>query len=216
MSAQRSARSALSHGAPRSVSAEPPDVLELARGLLVVTALLVRERSCRVGDRAVGRLVEVCLGDQPGRFDRPSLRVSPIVHFCGREGQIAETEDPRVGELGLVAGQSECLPQHRDRLLRPAQENVRHSHSATAAEKPSGARLLLGRVDELSIAQHLRDAVRSQGSPDVRESRAKRRCPVGGCHVERPPLGRSDEPPRPGRIAKIPEDPRGRDRQLRV
>jgi len=88
---------------PAEVSADPPDVLKLARGLGMVTALPVRECCCRVGDRAVGRLVQVCFGDQPGRFDRPSLHVSPIAHLCGREGQIAEADDPRVGELGLVA-----------------------------------------------------------------------------------------------------------------
>ena len=114
-----------------------------------------------------------------------------------------------------MARKSECLAQHGDRLLRPAKENVRNSHRATSAEKRSGARLL-GRVDEFTIAQHLRDAVGSQGSSEVRESRAKRRCPVDGCHVERPPLGRGEEPPRAGRIAKIPKDPRGHDRQLRV
>ncbi len=45
--------------------AEPPDVLELARGLRVVAALLVRQRSCRVGDGALGYVVETRFFDQP-------------------------------------------------------------------------------------------------------------------------------------------------------
>ncbi len=44
--------------------AEPPDVLELARGLRVVTALLVRQRSRRVGDGALGYLGETGFFDQ--------------------------------------------------------------------------------------------------------------------------------------------------------
>ena len=44
--------------------AEPPDVLELARGLRVVAALLLRQRSCRVGDGALGYLVETRFFDQ--------------------------------------------------------------------------------------------------------------------------------------------------------
>ena len=44
--------------------AESPDVLELARGLRVVTALLVRQRSCRVGDGALGCVLETRFFDQ--------------------------------------------------------------------------------------------------------------------------------------------------------
>ena len=87
--------------------AEPPDVLELACGLGLVTALVVRERSCRVRDGAVDRVVEVLLGDQPARFDRPSLRVSPIAQLGGREDQIPESEDPGVGEIGSVSAKRE-------------------------------------------------------------------------------------------------------------
>ena len=61
--------------------AEPANVLQLACGLRLVTALVVRQRSCRVGDGAVDRVVEVLLGDKPARFDRPSLRVSPIAQL---------------------------------------------------------------------------------------------------------------------------------------
>ena len=86
---------------------EPPDVLELACGLGLVTALIVRERSCGVRDRAVDRVVEVLLGCQPARFDRPSLRVSPLAQLGGREDQIAEREDPSVAELASVCRKRE-------------------------------------------------------------------------------------------------------------
>ena len=67
------------------VSAEPSDAHELARGLGVVTALLVRERSRRVRGGAAGRLLEVCFGNQPRGFDRPSLHISPMAQLGGRE-----------------------------------------------------------------------------------------------------------------------------------
>ena len=70
-------------GDPMEQWAEPPDVLELARGLRVVTPLLLRQRSCRVGDGALGCLIESRFFDQLFRFDRPSLRVSPIADLCG-------------------------------------------------------------------------------------------------------------------------------------
>ena len=123
---------------PVEQRAEPPDVPEVARGPEVVAALLSHERSRRVRDGALGQLIEMRLLDQPERFDHPSLRVSPIVRLGGREGQIAETEDPHVGELGSIARQRERLAERIDRLLRPAQEHVRRPPRATGAEHPSG------------------------------------------------------------------------------
>ena len=105
-------------------------------------------------------------------------------------------------ELWAVARQSECLTEHIDRFLRSAQENVRRPQSATGAEKPAGALALLRGVDELGVTQHPVDPVGSDGGSDVRECRTKRCRPVGGCRIERLPLGGSDEPPRSDRIAE--------------
>ena len=107
MSAQRSARSALSQGPTQEQRPELLHVLELARCLGLVTALVVRERSCRVRDGAVDRVVQALLGCQPARFDGPSLRVSPLAQLGGREDQIAEREDPSVAELGPVCRKRE-------------------------------------------------------------------------------------------------------------
>ena len=107
MSAQRSARSALSHGPARSSGRSRRTFSSWRAGLGLVTALVVRERSCRVRDGAVDRVVEVLLGNEPARFDRPSLRVSPIAQLGGREDQIAEREDPSVGEIGSVSRKRE-------------------------------------------------------------------------------------------------------------
>ncbi len=57
-------RAAAHRGRELSQWAEPPDVLELARSLRVVTALLLRQRPCRVCDGALGYLVETRFFDQ--------------------------------------------------------------------------------------------------------------------------------------------------------
>ena len=119
-------------------------------------------------------------------------------------------------EFWPLARESERLAEHVDCFLRSAQENVRRPQSATRAENPPGALLLLRGVGELGVTQHPVDSVGSDGSSDNRECRTKRRGPIGGCHVKRPPLGRSDEPPRSDRVAEQHGHPGCRDRQLGV
>ena len=152
-------------------------MLELACGLRVVSALLLRQRSCRVSDGALGNLVETRFLDQLERFDGPSCRVSPIADLCGREGHVAETEEPYVCELWPVVRKSECLTEHVDCFLRSAQENVRRPQGATGAEEPAGALALLRRVDELGVTQHPVDSVGSGRSSDNGECGTKRVAP---------------------------------------
>src|SRR5207344_1742964 len=59
--------------------AKLPDVLEVACGPGVVSTPLSHQRSCRVGDGALGDVAEVLFLDQLKRFDGPSGRVSGIV-----------------------------------------------------------------------------------------------------------------------------------------
>ena len=195
---------------------EPPSPFKVACGRHLVTTLVVRERYCRVRNGPVDRVVEVSPVGQPARLGRPALRISPIAKLDGSEHQIPEREDLRVGELGSVSAQRECIPQYGDRLLRPAQQKRPRPHGATGAEQPSDTHLFLICGPEFSVAQHLVDAVRRHGASQVRECRAQRRCLVGGYRVKRPPLGGDQEPSCPGCITEIPEGPRSRDRQLQA
>ena len=139
----------------------------MACGPRVVSTLLLRQRSCGVGDGALGDVAEMRFLDQLERFDGASCRVSPIVDLGGREGHVAETEGPYVCELWAVVRKSECLTEHVDRLLRSAQENVRRPQRTTGADQPAGARRLLRRVGELGVTQHPVDPVGSdRGSDD--------------------------------------------------
>ncbi len=85
---------------------EPLDLFELAGGLCVVAALLVCLCSCRVGDRALGDLVEPRFLDQQERLECKSLRVSMLADLCGCECHVAEAVEPYVCELWPIATQS--------------------------------------------------------------------------------------------------------------
>ena len=169
-----------------------------------------------MGDGALGNLVQTGFLDQHERFERPSVRVSTLAHLCGREGHVAETVEPDMRELWPVATQGECLSERIECFLRSAQENVRCAEGAAGAEEPAGALAFLGGVDELGVAQHPVDSVGGDGTADNRECGPERRCSVGGCYVERLPLGRGDEPPRPDRIAEQRGHPGCGDRELGV
>ena len=201
MSAQRSAQSASNHGTPWSSGRS-------RRTCSSWCAASVWSPRCWCASAPAA--CATALWAMSFRRASSTSCSASMAHLCAfRRSPISwlrrpHSRDRRAARARLrpLARQSECLTERVDCLLRSAQENVCRPESATGAEKPPRALGLLRGVGELGVTQHPVDPVGGEGSSDNRECGTKRRRPVGGRHIERPPLGRSDEPPRSDRIAE--------------